>query len=238
MNISVIEVLDILFIQPLMVIYAFLFELPPGDVGVGPRVVVFSILLNLALSPVYRQMELRGRAGRAIKEKVAREVARLKRHFRGRELYFYIRTAYRQHNYHPISELLGSADLFVQILVFATVYRYLHGLEALEGAAFAGIPDLSRPDALLGGVNLLPLLMTLINAAVVFLHVSDRAKRIQALALAGIFLVLLYGSPSGLVLYWTMNNLFSLVRNACAKYLVPRLPSSTRDSLAGLASQR
>ena len=36
--------------------------------------------------------------------------------------------------------------------------------------------------------------------------------------MALIFLVLLYSSPAGLVLYWTMNNVFSLVKSAAAAY--------------------
>jgi membrane protein insertase Oxa1/YidC/SpoIIIJ len=112
----------------------------------------------------------------------------------------------------------------VQILVFVTVFHFLSGLGALAGASFGPIADLSRPDRLLGGVNLLPLLMTAINAASVFAYVDDRSKRMQALALAAVFLLLLYGSASGLVLYWTMNNLFSLVRNLVARGRAPVLP--------------
>ena len=205
------QFLDTLFLQPLMLLYELLFGafvwLP-----VGSRLVAFSVVLNLLLLPIYRQMELRFRSNAAMKEQVARDVARIKKHFRGRERYFYIRAVYRQHRYHPLSALLGSADLFVQILVFATVYRYLSGLEALAGEPYGPIADLSRPDGLLAGINLLPLLMTAINAVTVFFYVSNPAKRRQGWLLAGVFLVLLYRSPSGLVLYWTVNNLYSLVR--------------------------
>jgi membrane protein insertase Oxa1/YidC/SpoIIIJ len=213
--------LDTLFLQPLMLVYAFVYNLFPTSMSPGSRLIAFSIVLNLALLPIYNQMEKRSRRGRAVKEQVAREVARMKAHFRGRERYFYIRAVYRQYRYHPISELLGSADLFVQILVFATVYRFLSGLPELAGAAFGPIADLSRPDGLLGGVNALPLLMTAINVAAVFSYIEDRGRRIQALALAAIFLALLYASPAGLVLYWTTNNLWSLARNLLKRSPVP-----------------
>jgi membrane protein insertase Oxa1/YidC/SpoIIIJ len=118
------------------------------------------------------------------------------------------------------------------------VYRYLSGLQDLTGQAFGPIADLSRADGLLGGANLLPLLMTAINAAAVFSYVEDRAKRLQALALAAIFLVLLYGSPAGLVLYWTTNNLFSLLRNLVTRAVLPRLPAWFTAPLAQLVQQR
>lgn len=232
------ELLDSLFLQPLMVIYSFLFGLLPAEVGAGTQIIAFSVILNLILLPVYNQMEKRSQRSREIKQKVAREVARMKQHFRGRERYFYIRAVHRQYRYHPISELLGSADLFVQILVFATVYRYLAGLDALAGQPFGPIPDLSRPDGLLAGVNLLPLLMTAINAASVFAYVEDRSTRLQALVLSVLFLILLYGSASGLVLYWTTNNLFSLVRNLVQRRGLFRLPDRMAQAFSRLAHQQ
>ncbi len=205
--------LDSLFLQPLMMIYAFLFGMTPDIFGAGAQLIGFSVMLNLILLPIYNQMEQRSRRGRPVKARVAADVARMKQHFRGRERYFYIRAVYRQHGYHPISDLLGSADLFVQIIVFATVFHFLSGLQALHGQAFGPIPDLGRPDHLLHGVNLLPFVMTAVNAGAVFSYVEDKTRRLQALGLGVLFLVLLYNSAAGLVLYWTTNNLFSMVRN-------------------------
>lgn len=201
-----------LLVLPLMQLYAQLFDLPSW-LSVGTRILIFSVSINLILAPVYAQMELRSHAGRAKRAAVAQDVQRMRRYFRGRERYFYIRAVYRQHDYRPLSQLWASGDLLLQILVFASVFHFLHGLESLRGASFGFLPDLSRPDGMLGGINALPLLMTLINVAAVVAYVEDSTRRVQAAALALLFLVLLYASPSGLVLYWTMNNLFSLVRN-------------------------
>ena len=210
----------------------------PESLGMGGKLIAFSVVLNVLLMPVYRQMERTFEISRGVKQHVAREVARMKRHFRGRERYFYIRAVYRQYRYHPISELLRSGDLIVQILVFSTVYRYLSGLEALRGASFGPIADLSAPDGLLSGINVLPLLMTAINAAAVLTYVSDRGRRIQGIALASIFLVLLYSSGSGLVLYWTMNNVFSVLRNMAERRVMHRLPQHVVQWFAQLSSQR
>ena len=112
----------------------------------GGRIIVFGVLINLLLMPLYAQMEQRSRDGRELRDRVAREVERMKRHFRGRERYFYIRAVYRQFNYHPISHLLGSADLFVQILVFATVYRFLSTDAGIGGHA-DGFADVAPEGA-------------------------------------------------------------------------------------------
>jgi membrane protein insertase Oxa1/YidC/SpoIIIJ len=238
------EVLDHLFLQPLVLMYSsaysFAYHLPEHWIGRNPGVqlIIFSVMLNLALLPLYYQMEQRSKAAGAIRARVASEVARMKQHFRGRERYFYIRAVYRNYRYHPISEVLGSADLLVQIVVFVTVFQYLSGLDELVGQAFGSIADLSRPDGLLGGVNLLPLLMTAINAAAVFYYVDDRSKRLQAWLLAAVFLVLLYQSPAALVLYWTANNLFSLVRNLLQRRMGHLSLESLIPSFARLIAQR
>jgi membrane protein insertase Oxa1/YidC/SpoIIIJ len=201
-----------LLVAPLMLLYGEIFS-RPLNLEVGARIVMFSVIINLILAPLYGQMERRSRAGREQRAAVTRDVERMKRHFRGRERYFYIRAVYRQHGYHPLSHLLSSADLLVQILVFSSVFHFLSGLPELRGAHFGPLRDLSQPDGLLGGINVLPFVMTAFNAAAVLSYVEDPARRVQALALSAVFLVVLYASPSGLVLYWTCNNLFSVVRN-------------------------
>ncbi len=207
------QVLDGMFLQPLMQLYASLFAWLPDGWHVGWRLVAFGIVVNVLLAPVYHQMEQHSRRSRAARDAALAEARRLKRHFRGRERYFYVRTAHRQHGYRPLAAALGSADLFVQILVFATVYRFVSALPDVHGVAFGPIGDLAQPDGLLGGINLLPLVMTGLNALSVIAYSGDRGRRMQGWLLAAVFLVLLYGSPSGLVLYWATNNLFSLLRN-------------------------
>lgn len=231
------QVLFSVFVDPLMRIYEAMYSFLPPTIGEGGSIVFFSLLLNLLLMPVYAQMERKSRAGRELRARVATEVARMKRHFRGRELYYYIRAVHRQYGYRPISHLLGSSDLLVQVLVFATVYHFLSGLETLQGARFGPLSDLSRPDGLMFGFNLMPFIMTAINAAAVFAYVDDKSRRLQALALAMLFLVLLYASPAGLVLYWTMNNLFSLIR-ARLQRRMPATPPLWNTQLARLQQQR
>jgi len=165
------------------------------------------------------------------------EIARIKAHYKGRERYFYVRAIHRQFGYHPIHAVFSSSDLYLQILVFTTVYRYLAQHDALRGTRFLGIHDLGRPDGLFFGVNLLPILMTLLNVGSAMLYGADPSKRRQSFLLAGAFLLLLYQSPAGLVLYWTFNNAFSLVRNFVERKLVPALPLRMIHALSRIANQ-
>ena len=102
-------------------------------------------------------------------------------------------------------------------------YNYLSNLSILKGAPFLVFSDLGAPDALfsVGGfaVNVLPVAMTLLNCVSTFIYTRGLGLRdkLQAYGLALVFLVLLYDSPSGLVMYWTCNQVFSVCKNIVFK---------------------
>ena len=61
--------------------------------------------------------------------------------------------------------------------------------------------------------------MTGINlvSSMIYTKGAPLKTRIQLYVMAAVFLVLLYSSPAGLTLYWTLNNLFSLLKNIITK---------------------
>jgi hypothetical protein len=139
--------------------------------------------------------------------------------FKGDERYMITSTLYRQNNYHPIYALSNSLDLFIQIPFFIAAYHFLHNLELLNGQKFKFIADLGVPDGLLWGVNLFPILMTFINcvSGAIYAKSLQLKDKIQLYGIALVFLVLLYNSPAALVLYWTCNNIYNLVKNIILK---------------------
>jgi membrane protein insertase Oxa1/YidC/SpoIIIJ len=231
------DFLDNVFFRSLLQIYDSIFSAALSVFEPGAAVIVFSVALNVALLPLYYQMESLGKASRVARAEMNQEIARIKAYYRGRERYFYVRTIHRQFGYKPWAVVLASGDLYLQILIFATVYRYLSHHPALEGAEFGAIENLSQPDQLLFGMSLLPILMTVLNVGSALLYGGDRSKRAQSFLLALVFLVLLYRSPASLVLYWTTNNACSLLRNFVEKKLVPKLPSRLSLLVAEAARQ-
>ena len=65
--------------------------------------------------------------------------------------------------------------------------------------------------------------MTLINciSGAIYSKGHELREKLQIYGMAALFLVVLYNSPAGLVVYWTMNNLFSLVKNVFYKMKNP-----------------
>ena len=89
----------------------------------------------------------------------------------------------------------------------------------MNNSAFWFLKDLGKPDALLHvgnmHINVLPIVMTGVNiiASLIYSKGLGIKEKLQLYITAAVFLVLLYNSPSGLVFYWTLNNIFSLFKN-------------------------
>lgn len=187
--------------------------------GGGLVVIPMSFAVSFISLPFYRRAEAIQRKERRLEKRMEKGIAHIRKTFNGDERFLMLQAFYRINHYHPVYILKSLLPLALQVPFFISAYRFLSGLEAFKGTAFGPITDLGSPDRLLSvagiSVNLLPVLMTVINCVSSSIYSKDHTVRekVQLYATAGIFLVLLYNSPSGLVLYWTCNNIFSLVRN-------------------------
>ncbi|HET9961081.1 MAG TPA: YidC/Oxa1 family membrane protein insertase, partial [Nitrospiraceae bacterium] len=211
----------------------------------GISIFLLSLLINAALLPLFQLAERWQEAERRIQKELAPKLAQFKQAFSGEERHVMIHTLYRQAGYHPIYAMRSSIGLFLQLPFWIAAYQMLSHYQPLDGASFLIFDDLGRPDRLLGGINLLPFMMTALNLAAAFLYTTklSRAEQIQPVVLALIFLALLYVAPAGLLLYWTFNSLFSLVRiaflnpaQAPAHGRADFVPSSSIEAQQGSAS--
>ena len=127
---------------------------------------------------------------------------------------------YARYAYHPIFAVRSLLGLFVQLPFFIAAYFMLSSFTSMVGVLIPILGDLGAPDTLiLGRFHLLPFIMTFVNIlALVTSESSDRKSLLQGLAISFVFLILLYESPLGLIIYWTTSNLFSLSSN-----LIPRI---------------
>ncbi len=120
---------------------------------------------------------------------------------------------YKRYAYHPILALRSALPLLLQLPFLFAAYHALSNLPVLQGQSFTLFQDLSKPDALLYGINLLPILMTLVNIITALITPGFTVKdKLQAVAIAGLFFVLLYNAASALLIFWTMNNIIYLIK--------------------------
>ncbi|MBQ1342224.1 MAG: membrane protein insertase YidC [Erysipelotrichaceae bacterium] len=220
-----------LLIKPLELLFEIIISLSIRVLRgrqIGYSLIVLSMVINFLVLPLYNRADKMQEEENEKTRKLEKGVKHIKESFSGDERVMMLNTYYRQNDYSPFSALKGSLSLLLEIPFFIAAYNFLSKLELLQGASFGPIKDLGAPDALvtIGGfvVNVLPVLMTVINLISAFIYTRGAAlkTKIQLVAMALFFLVFLYDSPSGLVFYWTLNNVFSLCKNIVLKFKNPK----------------
>lgn len=185
----------------------------------GWAIIVMSLVVNFVILPIYMKAESWQEEERAIRKSFEAKEAMIKATFKGQERFAMISTMHRQAGFSPFLAMRSSIGFFLQIPFFFAAYHFLSHFEPLQGVAFMGLTDLSKPDEMFHignfAINVMPILMTVINlvSALVYTQNMSRKDKIQLYGMAALFLVLLYDAASGLVLYWTFNNIFSLCKN-------------------------
>ena len=191
-------------------------------------IVVLSFAVSLLVLPLYKKADALQRKENEIAARIRPDVEHIKKTFSGDQRFMTLQSYYRKQNYRPFYALRGSLSLLLQIPYFMAAYNFLSNLAALRGVSFGPIADLAAPDGMLTvagiTVNVLPILMTIINLISGMIYSRDMPlkSKIQMYGITLVFLVLLYRSPAGLVLYWTLNNVFSLCKNILYKLPQPK----------------
>lgn len=193
----------------------------------GAALLGVSCAVSLLTLPLYVVAEHWQEVERDKQKSMKPEIDKIKAVFRGNERFMILSTYYRQQHYHPIMALRSAFGLLIQIPFFTAAYTCLSQMSALQGHHLFFIRDLGAPDALFSigsfSVNVLPIVMTLINmvSSTIYTKGFPVKDKLYTYGLALVFVVLLYNSPAGLVLYWTMNNIFSLIKNVFYKMKHP-----------------
>ena len=234
--------METIFIGPLKLCFEIIFALANRVIGhPGWSIIVLSLIMNILVLPLYKRADAMQEASRDMEAKLQKGIAHIKKNFSGDEKMMILQTYYRQNNYRPTDALNGSVSLLLEIPFFMAAYQFLSHLEILQGVSLGPIQDLGAPDGLLviGGlsINVLPVLMTTVNviSSALYLKGFPLKTKIQLYGMALFFLVFLYTSPSCLVFYWTLNNVFSLVKTIFYKLKNPKKVLCWLLCAAGLA---
>ncbi len=185
----------------------------------GIVIIILSVLIYLVLYPLSIKQMRSMKDMQAIQPKV--DALRATYKDNPQRMNKEIFELYRIHKVNPYS---GCLPLILQIPVFFALYQVLVRSVALKGAHFLWIKDLSAPDRLFVlkqpvafEFNLLPLLMVVamffqqkLNSSNSSSAINEQQK-ILTLVMPIVFGFVFYNMPSGLVLYWFVNNLLMLV---------------------------
>ena len=122
---------------------------------------------------------------------------------------------YREYGVNPFS---GCLPILIQIPIFFGFYVMLGSAIELRNSSFLWVQDLSQPDTVfrLWGfpVNVLSIVMagTMIWQMAIQPKSGDAMQQRIFYFMPVVFLVFCYNYASGLALYWTTQNLFSIVQ--------------------------
>ncbi len=191
---------------------------------------VFTPLTHMSFQSMKKMQALQPKL-KSLQERYKGDPAKLNREMMG---------LYKRNRVNPMG---GCLPMLLQIPIFIAFYQVLSDAVEIKGAPFIGwISDLSEPDRLFlfpasfpligNSFNLLPLLMLgsmywqqkLTPQAGA---TPEQTKIMNFMPL--IFGFVFYSMPSGLVLYWFVNNVLSIIHQIFVKRMVVVLHHEDRD---------
>ena len=209
-----------------------------GSYGLG--IIVLTILVKLILWPLTAQ------ATRSQKKMQALQgpLSKLREKHKGspQKLNQEMMKFYKEHKVNPFA---GCWPILIQIPIFLGMFWMLRSAAELYGQQFMWATDLSEQDnvAMLQGfsLNILPIFMVVtqwyqmrLNPMQLGPEMSE-AQRINAKMMRFMpfmFLVFLYFFSSALVLYWTVQNIMTILQTLLTKNSVdlPKISTDSDDS--------
>ncbi len=197
----------------------------------GWALVLLTLLIKLVFAPLthlsyssMKKMQALAPKQKAIQEHYKKEPAKAQKE---------IMALYRRNKVNPA---MGCLPMLIQIPIFIAMFRLLPEAIELHGAPFIGwITDLSAPDKLMAlpftvpflgwnSLNILPILMAASQVWYQKLMPQQPGAMPEQQMIMNFMPVffgfICYNMPSGLTLYWTLQNLFSIIQQVFINKIV------------------
>lgn len=192
------------FAKPLFLLLEFLHQYLNNW---GWAIIVLTIIVKLVLYP----LSYKGMVSMQKLKDIAPKMKEIQEKYKGdaQKLQMHMMQLYKKHGANPMG---GCFPLLIQIPIFYAIYRVLYNSVELKSAEFIlWIHDLSVMDPFF----VLPILMGVSMYIQQVLTPNTFTDPIQAKVfrtLPVIFTIFLIFFPAGLVLYWTINNILSILQ--------------------------
>jgi YidC/Oxa1 family membrane protein insertase len=210
------------WIQPIRMVVMWCITWINGLVGnLGIAIIIFSIITKLIFLPLtqkstksMQKMSELGPKMNELKEKYKDKPEEIQR--RTMQLY-------KEHGVNPLS---GCLPMLVQMPFFIALYSALSNTLESHNAPFAlWITDLSLPDTVFSmygfNLNILPIIMTVTmyfstRMSQTGAAVNDQQQMMMKL-MPLIFIVMFWNMPSGLIIYWIVQNTLQIAHQYYVK---------------------
>ena len=209
------------WLEPLCRPMLALLNLLKGITGsYGWAIILLTILVKLVLWPLIHK----GNKSMRRMSKVQPLIKELKEKYKDNPQMFNqkMMELYKQEKVNPMG---GCLPMLLQFPVFVALYSTLEAAVELRHVPFLWAADLSRPDVIgpeIFGFSLHPLILISTGLMVLQMKRSpqtgDPMQRKMMMFMPLIMLIFFYNFPSGLALYWTVNNVLSILQMKFSQY--------------------
>ncbi|MEW5769213.1 MAG: membrane protein insertase YidC [Pseudomonadota bacterium] len=190
----------------------------------GVAIIILTVLIKLVFYPLsaasYKSM--------AKMRKLAPRLQHLKERYGDdrQKMHEQMMKIYQEEKINPLG---GCLPILIQIPVFIALYWALLGAVELRQAPFAlWITDLSKPDP----YYVLPVVMAITSYIQVKLSPAspDPVQQKVMMAMPLVFSVMFIFFPAGLVLYWLVNNVLSILQQWRINHVIENAGKAANDS--------
>ncbi|MBN1689324.1 MAG: membrane protein insertase YidC [Candidatus Omnitrophica bacterium] len=205
----------------------------------GWAIILFTLLLKGVFLPLTHQSSKQMKKMQALNPKVKALQERLKSD--PQKMQKELTQLYKRNKVNPAA---GCLPMLIQMPIFIAMFRLLPEAVELKGAPFIWwIKDLSQPDRLLtlpftipllgwDAINLVPIVMVVSQFwyQKTMPQPSTSNEQAKIMAFMPVFFgFICYNMPSGLVLYWFMQNIFSVIHQVFINKIVVVLHHEDRE---------
>jgi len=197
----------------------------------GVVIIIVSALSKLVFYPLTKS----SLKSMAAMRKLQPEIEALKKKYKGdpKKMNQAQMELFRKHKVNPMG---GCLPILLQMPIFFALYNVLVESVAFRRAPFVlWIDDLSAPDTLFYvgtfPIHVLPIVMAVTQLLQPQMGGADPRQAMMTKIMPVFLLVIFYGLPSGLVLYWTINNIMT----ALQQYIMNR-QEAAKEAAAGVVT--
>jgi len=239
-------------LKPIVIFLEWMIKLFHSVTGnYGLAIILMTITIKILLHPLTRKSFESMRRMSALQPKINELRERYKNN--PQQLNKETAALYRREKINPMG---GCLPMLLQLPIFYGLYSVLSSMIELRNESFLWIKDLSFPDTVatirvaipllgyrLGGqgftdINILPFVMTgttLLQSKLTSGNQSGQQAKMMTYMFPLIFFFIFWNMPSGLVLYWTIQNILTIGQQYFIDY---RLKKKVHESVKKIESSQ
>ncbi len=202
----------------------------------GLAIILLTVIVRLIFWPVTQKANNSMRRMQKIQPQM--KALREKYKSNPQELNMRMMELYKQEKVNPLG---GCLPMLLQLPIFFALYSVFDSAVELRHVSFLWAKDLAQPDQVGPVLNFLGfdlalhpwiIMMTILMIVQQKMTPSqgDPAQQKIMMAMPVIMLVMLYWLPSGLTLYWTVSQLFSIIQLKYGQYIAAKEEAKEKSS--------